>query len=69
MFKRKLCSRCETGKYTYAIDKHSPMCPYIFCHNGKECGMYKKLHKAKNGGDIACFIKRLLGYPPRKISL
>lgn len=69
MFKKNLCSHCKTGKYTYELDRHSPVCPYLSFHNGDKCGMYKRLRKQKNYCIIVCFIKRLLGYPPRKISL
>lgn len=45
-----LCSNCETGKNTYELDRHSPLCPYISFHNGKECSMYKEMKKEKNDG-------------------
>lgn len=47
MFRRKLCPHCETGKYTYKLDSCSPVCPYLACHNGRKCAMYKKLDKPK----------------------
>ena len=47
MFRRKLCPHCETGKYTYELDSRSPACPYLACHNGRKCAMYKKLDKPK----------------------
>ena len=50
MFKRKLCPKCKTGKYTYELDRRSPVCPYIGCHNGKKCPMYVKLEKPQKGG-------------------
>ena len=47
MFKRKLCSKCKMGKYTYELDKRSPECPYIGRHRGNDCPMYVKLVKPK----------------------
>lgn len=47
--KRELCPKCKTGKYTYELDKRSPMCPYIGCHNGKKCSMYAKDKPQKSG--------------------
>lgn len=47
MCKRKLCPSCKTGQYTYELDKRSPVCPYLGCHNGKQCPMYVKLDKPK----------------------
>lgn len=66
MFKKNLCSRCKMGQYTYALDKRAPECPYISCHNGKKCGMYKKLDKSKNHGILATFISKLKVVPPPK---
>lgn len=47
MFKSKLCPYCKNGKKTYELDKNSPVCPYLYCHNGKKCTMYKKIDKPK----------------------
>ena len=47
MFRRKLCPHCKTGKYTYELDRHSPECPYLACHNGRKCAMYEKLDEPK----------------------
>ena len=55
MFKRKLCPKCKTGKYTYELDKRSPMCPYIDCYNGKKCPMYVKLEEPQKSS----FFERL----------
>ncbi len=41
--KEQLCPICQTGKETYELDKRSPYCPYIACHNGYKCGKYKHL--------------------------
>ena len=66
MFKRKLCPKCKTGKYTYELDRRSPVCPYIGCYSGKKCPMYVKLEKPQKGG----FWGRIFGngkvIPPRK---
>ena len=45
MFRRELCSHCQTGKHSYELDSRSPECPYLLCHNGKKCGMYVPLKK------------------------
>lgn len=46
-FKRKLCPHCKTGKRTYELDRRSPECPYMHCHDGEKCIMYEKLDKGK----------------------
>ena len=50
MFKRKSCPKCKTGKYTYELDKHSSVCPYIGWYSRKKCPMYVKLEKPQKGG-------------------
>ena len=50
MFKRKLCSKCKMGKYTYELDKRSPECLYIGRHKGNYCPMYVKLVKPEKCG-------------------
>lgn len=45
MCRRKLCPNCETGRRAYELDSKSTECPYLPCHNGKECCMYKKMKK------------------------
>ena len=57
MFKRNLCPKCKTGKYTYELDRRSPVCPYIGCYSGKKCPMYVKLEKPQKGG----FWERIFG--------
>lgn len=39
----QLCPKCQTGYYTYLIDNKSHFCPYIHCHNGTNCTMFKPL--------------------------
>lgn len=66
MCKRKLCPHCETGKQTYELDSKSAECPYLSCHNGKKCGMYKKMNEPKKVSILRGFIDWLGCYPPRK---
>ena len=40
---QKLCPECETGRDSYKLDKHSSFCPYIICHDGETCTMFKKI--------------------------
>lgn len=70
MFKKKLCPKCEMGKYTYELDKRSPMCPYIGCYSKKKCPMFIKLKKSKKDGALRWFTRKpVLLPPPRKIAL
>lgn len=39
------CSHCETGKKSVELDRGSAVCPYLYCLNGKKCGMYKRLKR------------------------
>lgn len=66
MCKRKLCPHCETGKQTYELDKRSTECPYLLCHNGNKCGMYKKMNEPKKVSILRGFIDWLGVTPPRK---
>lgn len=59
MFRRKLCPRCKTGKRTYQLDNRSPECPYLACHNGKKCAMYKKLDEHKKQNIFECIIDKV----------
>ena len=38
-----LCPKCQRGKESYMLDNRSPFCPYINCHSGNECAMFKEL--------------------------
>ena len=49
MFKKKLCPKCKTGKYTYELDKRSPVCPYIGCYRNKRCSMFVRIEPKKDG--------------------
>lgn len=44
----QLCPKCQTGYDTYLLDDKSPFCPYIHCHNGKSCTMFKPLKENTN---------------------
>lgn len=48
------CSHCETGKKSIELDHGSAVCPYLYCMNGKRCGMYKRL---KRRSRLAALIK------------
>ena len=45
LFKKKICPRCKTGKYTYDLDPKSATCPYICCWKRNKCSFYKPLDK------------------------
>ena len=45
LFKKKICPRCKTGKYTYDLDPKSETCPYICCWKRNKCSFYKPLDK------------------------
>ena len=44
-FKKQICPRCKTGKYTYDLDPKSDVCPYIGCWKRNKCSFYKPLNK------------------------
>ena len=60
MFRRKLCPHCKTGKRTYQLDSRSPECPYLACHNGKKCVMYKKLDEHKKQNIFECIFECII---------
>ena len=39
----QLCPKCQTGYDTYLLDNKNPFCPYIHCHKGTSCTMFKPL--------------------------
>ncbi|MBE7048031.1 MAG: hypothetical protein IKL46_06680 [Clostridia bacterium] len=41
----QLCPTCQTGQDTYLLDSKNPFCPYLHCHNGTSCTMYKPIEK------------------------
>lgn len=65
--KNQLCTHCKTGRITYELDNRSAVCPYLSCHNGKVCSMYREIDKAKKYGVLRSFIdwvRELLVPPP-----
>lgn len=44
-FRKQICPRCKTGKYTYDLDPKSENCPYIECWKRNKCPFYKPLFK------------------------
>lgn len=62
MLGRNLCSKCAVGRYLYSVDENEPCCPYVYCYNGKRCGMYKKIPN-KNRGNIFDFFKKIFFKP------
>ena len=48
-FKKQICPRCKTGKYTYELDPKSECCPYIGCWRRNKCHFYKPLKTQKTG--------------------
>ena len=44
-FKKQICPRCKTGKYTYDLDPKSDVCPYIGCWRRNKCSFYKPFDK------------------------
>ena len=44
-FRKQICPRCKTGKYTYDLDPKSETCPYICCWKRNKCSFYKPLDK------------------------
>lgn len=66
MCKRELCRHCKTGRRTYEIDGKSDECPYIYCHNGRKCGMYKKMNKPKKESVLRGFVDWLVLPHPGK---
>ena len=44
-WKKQICPRCKTVKYTYDLDPKSETCPYICCWKRNKCHFYKPLDK------------------------
>lgn len=44
-WKKQICPRCKTGKYTYDLDPKSETCPYIGCWRRNKCSFYKPFDK------------------------
>jgi|GEM_PF-4464635 len=41
--KEQLCPVCKTGKYTFALDPNSDMCPHINCWKDGKCHFYEPI--------------------------
>ena len=54
-FKKQICPRCKTGKYTYDLDPKSDVCPYIGCWKRNKCSFYKPLNKEPKNGIFSGF--------------
>ena len=46
-WKRRICQKCKTGKYTYELDRRSDACPYIIFYKGKTCKFFEPLKEEK----------------------
>lgn len=44
----QLCPNCRTGLESYLLDMQSPVCPYMYAHNGKSCGNYKAMPQTED---------------------
>ena len=66
-FKKQICPRCKTGKYTYELDPKSECCPYIGCWRRNKCRFYKPLDKTHRASTLNGFnSKRNYNIPPEK---
>lgn len=68
-WKKQICPRCKTGKYTYDLDPKSETCPYICCWKRNKCSFYKPLEKPSKPGIFQRNKNKVTVYPPRKIGL
>ncbi len=59
MHRKKICPNCLTGAKTYALDKRSPVCPYLHFNNGKKCPFYKPLPNNDKGDILSKILNRL----------
>ena len=67
-FKKQICPRCKTGKYTYELDPKSECCPYIGCWRRNKCHFYKPLEKSSKKGFLDGFLNKQSVTPPPKNS-
>lgn len=68
LFKKQICPRCKTGKYTYDLDRHSEACPYIGCWKKGKCSFFEPLETTPKKGFFSGFKnKRSVNFPPEKI--
>lgn len=47
MYRKNLCSKCNTGAQAYQLDAREMVCPYLQYKSGKKCIYYKPLKKEK----------------------
>ena len=67
-FRKQICPRCKTGKYTYDLDPKSEVCPYIGCWKRNKCHFYKPLEKKPKKGIFSSF-KKKRSVTPKKLKL
>ena len=67
-FKKQICPRCKTGKYTYDLDPKSETCPYIGCWRRNKFHFYKPLEKGAKK-DIFGGLKNKRSVTPEKLKL
>ena len=67
-FKRQICPRCKTGKYTYELDRHSEACPYIGCWKKGKCSFFEPLESTPKKGILSGFKNKRSVTPPPKHS-
>lgn len=65
-FRKQICPRCKTGKYTYDLDPKSEVCPYIGCWKRNKCHFYKPLEKAPKTGILSGLHKKRSVTPSEK---
>ena len=63
-FRKQICPRCKTGKYTYDLDPKSEVCPYIGCWRRNKCHFYKPLEKEPIKGVFSGFKNKRSVTPP-----
>lgn len=68
-FRKQICPRCKTGKYTYDLDPKSEVCPYIGCWKRNKCHFYKPLEKAPKTGILSGLRKQRSVTPPKKMTV
>ena len=68
LFRKQICPRCKTGKYTYDLDPKSETCSYIGCWRHNKCSFYKPLEKEHKKGVFSGF-KNKRSVTPEKLKL
>ena len=51
--KKLLCPDCKTGMESYIIDENSPVCPYLDCYDGYNCGYYVPMEDSADDGELS----------------